>query len=346
MKYQGIRKTLGIAIALSLLILVISVPIVAAQELLRIGWQPCTSNWYPLFVGIDKGFYEKAGIKIENKVFLSGIPEAEALVAGELDLAYLGSTPGIIVGSTGLPLKYLTNVALYVNSLAMYVQPDSGIKSIFDLKGKKIAYTKGSTGHFFLDLVLEKAGLREEDTKLINMEMDDIAATFKSKQVDACSVWEPWNWVIEKHGGKALIDASMLDKPPGKILPVTIGDCVLASDKILKEKPQLVRKYFAVTYETLKWSTQNIDESAKITSKWFEIGGAKTPIDQCKASITKMYIHPDLEMQVKEIMPNLYSAIREQSSFLKTVGKLKKVKDPKEFVDLTVFYDVYAMSKK
>jgi len=345
MKHLGMRRSLTITIVLSLLFLFILAPLAGAQDVVRIGWQPCTSNWYPLFVGIEKGFYEKAGIKVENKVFLSGIPEAEALVAGELDVAFMGSTPALIVGSTGLPVKYLTNVALYVDSLIIFVQPDSGIKTIFDLKGKKVAYTKGSTGHYMVDLVLEKAGMTEDDVKLINMEMDDIAATFKSKQVDACCVWEPWNFVIQKHGGKPLIDASMLGKPPGKILPVSIGDGVIASNKVLKEKPQLVRKFFLATYQALDWSQKNIGESAKINSKWFGLGGASNPVAQCKLGIEKMYIHPNLEMQVQEIMPNLYSALREQSVFLKNVGKLERIKEPQEFVDSTVIYDVYSMSK-
>jgi aliphatic sulfonates family ABC transporter substrate-binding protein len=295
---------------------------------------------------MDKGFYEKVGIEVTQQVFMSGIPEAEALAAGELDIAFMGSTPGLIVGSTGLPIKFLTNVSTFVTSLGIYVQPDSGIKTIFDLKGKKMAYTKGSTGHYMVDLVLDKAGLQEKEIKLINMEMEDIAATFKSKQVDACCVWEPWNFVIEKHGGKALIDASMLNKPPGKIIHASIGDAVLASGKILNEKPELVRKFFLATYEALAWSRKNIDESAQIASNWFAVGGAKIPVAQCKISVDSMYINPDLEMQVTEILPNLYATLRQQSAFLMNVGKLKKVKDPKEFVDLTVIFDVYAMSKK
>ena len=98
------KRTAKLFFVLTVLFLFLVSPLTASAETLRIGWQPCTSNWYPFFVGMDKGFYEKAGIEVKQQVFMSGIPEAEALAAGELDVAFMGSTPGLIVGSTGLPI--------------------------------------------------------------------------------------------------------------------------------------------------------------------------------------------------------------------------------------------------
>ena len=54
-----------------LLVLIFTSPAIATDEI-RIGWQPCTSNWYPVFVGIDKGFYEKVDLTVKEQVFLSG----------------------------------------------------------------------------------------------------------------------------------------------------------------------------------------------------------------------------------------------------------------------------------
>jgi aliphatic sulfonates family ABC transporter substrate-binding protein len=327
-----------------LLAMIFTSPAMAADEI-RFGWQPCTSNWYPVFVGIDKGFYEKVGLTVKDQVFLSGIPEAEALAAGELDVAFLGSTPSLIVCSTGLPIKYITNVSTFVDSLAIFKQPDSAIESIFDLKGKKLAYTKGSTGHYMVDLVLEKAGMSEADVKLINMEMDDIAAAFKSKQVDACCVWEPWNFVIESHGGSLVIDASQLDKKPGKKIEASIGDAVIVSDKFLKNNRELLIRFFKATYDALAWSRKNLNESAEITAKWFKVGGTEIPLHQVKKSVTSMYNHPNLEMQVKEVIPSLPAALRQQAKFLQTVGKLERVEPPEKFIDSSIIEELYKKSK-
>src|SRR5436190_23508937 len=150
---------------------VLSVSIVAAavsasygqDKVVRIGFQ----KYGKLVLLKGKGSLEEKlkplGYKVAWTEFPSGPPLLEALNVGAIDLGIAGETPPIFAQAAGAPLVYLAYDPPAPQGEAILVAKDSPLRSVADLKGKKVALNKGSNVHYLLVKALEKAGLQYTD---------------------------------------------------------------------------------------------------------------------------------------------------------------------------------------
>ena len=184
-----------------------------AQEKVKVGVLKLSSSAV-LFVGVEKGFFKEFGIEPELVYFQAAAPIATALATGQIE-----------VGATGLTAA-LYNIVLGGEKLwivadkgrewpgypltAIIVQKDlwdRGLKSVSDLKGKRIGVTSlGSTFHYHLGNVLEKDGLTLNDVKIVPLQaMSAALEALKAKQVDAIALAQPFPARAEADGfGKIL----------------------------------------------------------------------------------------------------------------------------------------------
>lgn len=116
------------------------------ETVLRIAAQPYPL-YTPVYVAYRLGYLDEelnaVGAKYEWKSFKSGPLVNEAVAAGEADLGFMADLPAIIAKSTGLPIEVVSNVAYGEKGIAVLAKADSPIKSVADLKGKKVAYATG-----------------------------------------------------------------------------------------------------------------------------------------------------------------------------------------------------------
>ena len=189
---------------------------VHAEKEVNIGVQPATQ---PIFIAKAAGYLEpiekKYDVKFVFHSFSYGAPENQALATGAIDLASAGMGPAIIA-SARLPAQLLAITIL--EQTAIIVPADSTIKSVADLKGKKIAYPgKGSQQFPLLIKALSDAGLSIDDIQLFKTKGSNVAQLVTQKDVDAGITWDP-------HVSKALAsgDAKVLIKAE-KILPLKSG---------------------------------------------------------------------------------------------------------------------------
>jgi sulfonate transport system substrate-binding protein len=163
----------------------------------RIGWQ---KNGV-LALANRKGALEKRlagqGISVEWSEFTSGPPLLEALGAGALDFGATGDVPPLFAQAAGGNLLY---VGLYRGSpegSAILVRKDSPIDKLADLKGRKLAYKRGSSAHNVTVKALRKGGLTPDDVESIDLSPPDAAAAFKTGSIDAWSIWDPYLAIAE-----------------------------------------------------------------------------------------------------------------------------------------------------
>jgi sulfonate transport system substrate-binding protein len=163
----------------------------------RIGWQ---KNGV-LALANRKGALEKRlagqGISVEWSEFTSGPPLLEALGAGALDFGATGDVPPLFAQAANGNLLY---VGLYRGSpegSAILVRTDSPIQSLADLKGKKLAFKRGSSAHNVAVKALRKGGLTPGDVDAIDLAPPDAAAAFKTGSIDAWSIWDPYLAIAE-----------------------------------------------------------------------------------------------------------------------------------------------------
>jgi len=222
-------------------------------------------HYAPLFVAKNNKWIDEELAKIGAKPalkwtsFLAGPPINESFAAGQQDIGFLGDTPAIIGKSAGINTRIIALTSSGPKSLAVVVPANSSIKSPKDLKGKKVAVTKGSYAHHLLVLVLKQGGLTSKDVEVINLPNADIATAIQSGNIDAGAVWEPQITKLEASGAaRVLADGTGIKK--GALVIIATNEFVT------KHRDQL--KAFLKAYQRgAEFIRSNPKEAAKLIEK-------------------------------------------------------------------------------
>lgn len=182
-----------------LITLSIWVPVQAADQALRVGYQ---KGGGLLAVLKAQGTLERAfaaqGYHLSWREFQAGPQLLEALNAGSIDVGYTGSPPPIFAQAAGIDLVYLGAEPASEAVEAILVPDASPIHDVAGLKGRKVAVQKGSSANFLLVAALEKAGLGFKDIQPVYLPPADARAAFASGSVDAWVVWDPYLAAIQQ----------------------------------------------------------------------------------------------------------------------------------------------------
>src|SRR5512133_573005 len=162
-----------------------------AARTLRIGHQ---KGWLSILKA--RGTLEKRlaplGVSVTWTEFVAGPVQLEALNVGSIDFGDVGEAPPIFAQAAGAPLVYAGATVPRPQLEAIIVPKGSSIKTVADLKGKKIAFNKGSNVQYFLVKLLEKHGLKYGDVQSIFLPPPDARAAFQKGAVDAWIIWDPF----------------------------------------------------------------------------------------------------------------------------------------------------------
>ncbi|TAG66764.1 MAG: aliphatic sulfonate ABC transporter substrate-binding protein, partial [Burkholderiales bacterium] len=139
---------------------------------------------------------------------------------------------------------------------ALIVPKSSAIKSVADLKGKKVALNKGSNVHYLLVKLLERAGLKYGDVNVVFLPPADARAAFEKGAVDAWVIWDPFLSAAEKQLGARLI-------ANGKGV-VNNYLFYLAAREFAERNPQVIRALFDDLTERGQWITANLKQAAAV----------------------------------------------------------------------------------
>src|SRR5437016_1424872 len=164
---------------------------VAQEKVVRIGHQ--TLGAYTLLKqrGILEERLTALGYALSWKQYPGGPQLLEAIKTGEVDFAHAGEAPPIFAQAAGAPLLYIGHEPASPKTEAILVPRESPIKTLADLKGKKIGLNRGSNVHYLLVRALEKAGLKYTDVEPIFLPPVAGRAAFEKGTVDAWVIWEP-----------------------------------------------------------------------------------------------------------------------------------------------------------
>ena len=138
------------------------------------------------------------GVKVTWTEFNAGPVQLEALNVGSIDFGDVGEAPPIFAQAAGAPLVYAGATVPRPALEAVIVPSGSAIRSVADLKGKRVAYNKGSNVHYFLVKLLEKHGLKYADVQSVFLAPADARAAFEKGAVDAWIIWDPFLAAAQK----------------------------------------------------------------------------------------------------------------------------------------------------
>lgn len=205
-----------------------------------------------------KGVLEKRltpeGVTVHWTEFQAGPQLLEALNVGSIDIGPVGESPPIFAQAAGAALTYVAGIVPSPAGSAVLVPQNSPIQKITELKGKKIAFQKGSSAHLLLVNVLEKAGLKYTDIQPISLPPADARAAFVKGSVDAWVIWDPFYAAAEEAlKARVLIDGTGLNKQ---------GGYFLAARKFATEQPETLKAILEEVQKLEVWSKDHRDEVA------------------------------------------------------------------------------------
>ena len=163
-----------------------------ADNVLRIGYQ----KYGTLVLLKARGSLEKRlapmHVEVQWTEFPAGPQLLEGLNVGSIDFGTAGEAPPIFAQAAGADLVYVGNEPAASAGEAILVPKNSPIKTVAELKGKKVALNKGSNVHFLLVKLLQRAGVNYNDIDTIFLTPADARAAFERGSVDAWAIWEPF----------------------------------------------------------------------------------------------------------------------------------------------------------
>jgi sulfonate transport system substrate-binding protein len=215
--------------------------------------------------GGNRSLLEIAGLakdlpyKIEWSEFPAAAPILEALNAGALDVGYTGDLAFLTVYAAGAPIKAIGGTRADARTQAILVRKDSPIKTVADLKGKRLAGTRGGWGQFLIDATLEKAGYKVDDATFLPLGPVDAKIALVAGSIDGWAVWEPYvSYATLKDSARIVAD--------GEGLTPTITFLV-ASDQAIASKRTAVLDLVQRLNRARLWSLDHLGEYAKSTAE-------------------------------------------------------------------------------
>ena len=237
----------------------VSYDVLGAEAIVRIGHFPNITHAQPI-VGRSLGIFEKKiGVPIAWKVFNAGPSEMEALIAGQLDIAYVGPNPAVnaFLRSKGKALKIIAGSAS--GGAALVVPKNSTISSAWEFKGRKIASPElGNTQDIALRHWLASNGMTPgREVQVLPIKNADILLLFQQRKLDGAWVPEPWvTRLIREGNGKILIDERTLW--PGERFTTSV---VAVRTGFYGENRTLVKRFLEAHVETTQWIVNNPAEA-------------------------------------------------------------------------------------
>ena len=271
----------------------------SSKTVIRIGYQKAATILYALKA---KGELETAlkasGASVTWTEFPAGPPMLEALNAGSIDFGYTGEAPPIFAQAAGIPLVYVAYDPWTTKAEAIVVHKDSPIKSVADLKGKKVAFAKGSNTNYLVIKALEKAGLKYTDIKPTFLAPADGRAAFEGKNVDAWAIWDPYLAAAQKAtGARILTDATGLAPNRGYYL---------AAKSFAEKNPAALKTVLAGVSKVSDWAKKNPPEVAKLLSPVLGIDAAVLEVAEKRRKYGVLPLTNDVISKQQEIADTFY----------------------------------------
>lgn len=231
----------------------------AAPPPLRIGYQ---KNGALLVLKGQRTLEDRfgpQGVAVSWHEFPSGPPLLEALNAGSIDFGATGDTPPLFAQAAGADLVYVAYQPVPGKSSAILVRRDGPVRTPADLKGRTVAFTKGSSAHNVLVRVLRHAGLQWGDIRPAYLAPSDAAAAFRQGAVDAWSIWDPFFAIAEQDPATRVLTTAEGVAPSNSFF--------LARRALTREAPGTVTALIGEIARVTRWIEAHQDELARLMAR-------------------------------------------------------------------------------
>lgn len=239
-----------------------------APRTVRLGYQKSSTLTAVLRLqGTLEQRLEPLGVKLSWHEFTSGLPLLEALNLDNIDLsADVADTVPVFAQAAGAQLTFVAQEAPSPTAQAILVRSDSPIKSVAELKGKRVGFAKAAGVHYLLIAALEKAGLSFGDIEPAYLTPADGRAAFERGSLDAWVVWDPFLSAAQKQAGaRVLADGTGL---------ASYQRYYLASTRFAQARPDLLGVFYSELEKTGRWVKQSPKDAAALLAPFWGLDAA------------------------------------------------------------------------
>lgn len=280
---------------------------------IRLGYQ--FHLWgAPAVVGVRKEFFSAEGLTIDARKFSSGKDTRDAMVAGSVDIGTIGITP-FIVGATRGDLVALGVVCYAGKTGLVMAKANSGIRTVGDLKGKRIASQVGSTlDNVFKREIAPSGGLQEGDYEILNGRFSDHVQALASGSVDAFLGLEPFCSIAEAQG----IATPVTDYYEYDLIP----NILAVQKRFLDDHPETCEAFLRGWLKAVKVFEDDPKAAADIMVSVYKERNYDLDEDIIRNALSRLVVNP-------KFIPELDEYIDKQAGALVKAGRLNKVPDSK-----------------
>ncbi len=284
----------------------------------------------PLRIVQESGELEKAtGYKINWRMFGGGGDVIKAMASGDVQIGEAGSSPITAAASQGQDIKLFWILDDIADAEALIARNGSGVNSVKDLKGKKVATPFVSTAHYQLMAALKLEGVAARDVNVMNMRPPEIAAAWERGDIDAAFIWDPVLSKI-KGNGKSIASSKSIGTKGFPTFDGVVVNAKWAAEHegfmvaLVKALAKADAEYRA---NKAKWTVDS--PQVKAVAKWSKADAKDVP------DAMALYVFPTAEEQMGAnwLGGGAAKAMANTAAFLKEQGRIQEVKaDYRAFV--------------
>ncbi|WP_059412315.1 taurine ABC transporter substrate-binding protein [Cupriavidus basilensis] len=265
---------------------------------------------------------KKTGYKVSFRKLASGADVIRALASGSVQIGEAGSAPIASGLSQGLDIELFWILDNINDAEALVVRNGSNVRSLADLKGKRLAVPFVSTSHFHTLLALEAAKVDPRGVRIVNMRPPEIAAAWERGDIDATFIWDPV-LAKAKKSGQVLTTSGKIAAQTGK----ATFDGIVVSKAFARDNDAFLTEFVKILADTdaayrnnkSAWSADSAQ--VKAVAKWSGAEPAEVP-----ASLA-LYEFPTLQQQASAawLGGGAARSLAATAAFLKEQGTIQNV---------------------
>ena len=273
---------------------------------------------------LEKTYDESMGVELEWRAFGNGNEMNQAMVSGDVQIAYSqGLVPWVVGVTTGLPVKLVGVAVSYSEADNCVVHADAGITqaNAKELEGKKIATTIGNVTHYKLLRTLDHLGVDASKVDMVQMNGADASVALARGDVDAACAFGGPLQRMKEYGDELMTPAEQ------EAIGIRVFDVIAVTDSFAEEHPDLLRKFMEVTDQANAAYNANPDQFVEAISKasGMDLEATKTMLG--------MFSFPSAAEQKSETWMGgtVQAFTKEVADFFVKMGQLEEALDSYDF---------------
>lgn len=258
------KKTLTLALVFSLLIIsscTKAPEITKEKATIACAMLP---NSALVAVAVSKGYFAEEGLDVRILPYSFGGQAIKTLFNGEADFATSADTPIVFAIMGGNKVYPVATIQTSTKNEAIFAKKEKGIINPGDIKGKRVGFTPGTNGEFFLNSFLLANNLSDTDIAPVPINPEDMLDALTKDKIDAVASWQPYLYNF----GKAFGDKGISfydDRIFTEIFNIS------TSQSVIQKEPEKIKKLIKALIKAEEFSTQNPEKSIEITAEFIKM---------------------------------------------------------------------------